>query len=103
MPNLSVEGSGVVLDDAGVFGNVGPEVGGAEVVGVGRVGPHVREGGLPPHSGNPRNGAYDGADKGDIGDLRLVVVQALGLGRAEDLAVAGLSVAPEVGHRLDGF
>ena len=44
-PNLVVEGGGVMSADGGVFGNVGANVGGAEIGAAGSVGPNARKGG----------------------------------------------------------
>ena len=100
-PNLSIEGGGVVFDDGGVLRDMNADVGGAEVLGVSEVGPNVGEGGLPTHLAGASDGACDGADEGDVGGLRLVVVQELDPRSAEDLAGAGLGVALELGPWVD--
>ena len=79
------------------------EVGSSEVEWVGGVGPKIRECGFPPGECHPRYGSRDGTDKGEVVGACLVVVEALGPSRAEELACAGFCVMPEVGPGFDRF
>ena len=101
--NAVGDGVGEVFLDVGVFGDVAAEVGSSEVEWVGGVGPKIWKCGFPPGECHPRDGSRDGADKGEVVGACLVVVEALGPNRAEELAGAGFCVMREVGPSFDRF